>query len=617
MDDLNPQQKQAVEHPGGPLLIIAGAGSGKTKTLTSRIARLMAKGTPAAAILAITFTNKAAEEMKSRVMRQMAGNTSSDLPFIGTFHSWGARVLKREAHLLGRTENFSIFDEDDSLRVVKAIVKEMNLDKEKFNPAGFRAKIGDIKNELLHPEDLRAEGGMREKLAADIYEKYEEILKKNNAFDFDDLITKVVVLFIKYPEVLEKYQKKYFHILVDEYQDINTSQYRLIKFLAEKHKNLSVVGDDAQAIYAFRGSDFRIFLNFDSDWPDATIIKLEENYRSTANIISAASNLIKNNALQKPKSLWTQNENGEKITIDGFGAEDDEAYFLTTKILETVRGTQKHGAWNIGQKNTEPQIAILYRTNAQSRAIEQALLQNGIPYRIYGGLKFYDRMEVKDIISALVFASNPENSMAAERLKKNFGKKEAVMLMESLPRLAQKFQPTELINFFLEETKYLEYLEGSYKNYAERIENVNELISFAGTFDQTGLPAFLEQVSLVSSLDTPNGKINTLNGGRTTITLMTIHASKGLEFSHVFVAGASEGFLPHERSISEENGLEEERRLMYVAMTRAKERLFLTFYGIPSRFLYEIPQELTDFKDHVATKRHLTSFEDEDFISYD
>ena len=273
----------------------------------------------------------------------------------------------------------------------------------------------------------------------------------------------------------------------------------------------------------------------------------------------------------------------------------------------------------------DPQIAILYRTNAQSRAIEQALLQNGIPYRIYGGLKFYDRMEIKDIVSALVSASNPENEMAQERIRKNFGKKEAARLMGEMPRLAQKLQPAELIGFFLEETRYLEYLENNYKNYAERIENVNELISFAGTFSPdnktpsekgTGLAAFLEQISLVSSLDTPNGKINSCSG-RTTITLMTIHASKGLEFSHVFVAGAAEGFLPHERSITEENGLEEERRLMYVAMTRAKERLFLTFYGIPSRFLYEIPQELTDFKDHVATKRRLASFEDEDYISYD
>ncbi len=677
--ELNDQQKRAILHKKGPLLIIAGAGSGKTKTLTSRIAQLIKDGTRPGSILAITFTNKAAEEMKNRVEKLLSASgqslVASSYPFLGTFHSWGARVLKSEALHLGRTANFSIFDNDDSRKILKEIIKLKNLDKEKYPPQAFEAKIGKIKNEGLDPEELKASNNPLDILAYDIFNLYEVGLRKNNAFDFDDLIEKVVYLFKKKPEILQKYQSRYSHILVDEYQDVNTLQYTLVRLLSAPHGNIFVIGDDAQSIYAFRGSDFRNFLNFDKDWPDATVIKLEENYRSSGNIVVGASELIKNNSLQKPKSLWTQKENGELIQIHGFSDEDDEAYFVIGKIVDLFRNPNSH-----------PEVAILYRTNAQSRAIEQALIQNGIPYRVYGGLKFYDRMEIKDLLACLHYAANPSNAVAADRIHKNFNKKEAEVLLLQLPRMASSVitslpasggaaeaisdspapslksdvpnidrgisdiglpnidsDPSslrvpnsdewrgnltlssknsssliDLINFIINTTNYIEYLEKSYKNGRERVENVNEFIAFAGTFDHLGLAQFLEQVSLVSSMETPNGKLDTKRIIGTPVALMTVHASKGLEFNQVFVAGCNEGLLPHERSISSDFELEEERRLMYVAMTRAKRELHLSFFGTPSRFLYEIPIELTFYKDHSsARKNKLSSYEDEDFIEYD
>lgn len=611
MENLNEMQKKAAIHRNGPLLIIAGAGSGKTKTLTNRIANLIRGGIVPTSILAITFTNKAAEEMKKRVGALLSVSNHAlpvrSYPFVGTFHSWGARVLKMEASILGRTPNFSIFDNDDTRKLIKDIVKSKNIDKEKYNPAAFEAKISKIKNEGLDPSELKSSNNPLEILAYDIYQLYENELRKNNAFDFDDLISKVVFLFQAYPEVLRKYQSRYSHILVDEYQDVNSSQYKLVRLLAASHGNLAVVGDDAQSIYAFRGSDFRNFLNFDKDWPDATIIKLEENYRSSSNIVAAASALIKNNSLQKPKSLWTEKANGEPVYIHGFGDESDEAYFIVGKIIEIFEDRSKN-----------PEIAILYRTNAQSRALEQALIQNGIPYKIYGGLRFYDRMEIKDLLACLQYASNPSNALSAERIRKNFNKKEAETLLLNLPRKVSEGKIIDLINFVIETTNYIAYLEKSYKNARERIENVNEFIVFAGSFNDIGLASFLEQVSLVSSVETPNGRLSLKRTIGAPVALMTVHASKGLEFNQVFVAGCNEGLLPHERSLMSESDLEEERRLMYVAITRARELLTLVFHGTASRFLYEIPTELTVYKDHSSAHRsRLTSFEDEDYIEYD
>ncbi len=646
-ENLNPQQLKAATHPGGPLLIVAGAGSGKTKTLTSRIAHLIAAGVHPSRILAITFTNKAAKEMLRRVESIMGNvgraeksedfystfnisHSTSQRPFIGTFHSWGARFLQEEGYLLGRKSHFSIFDDDDTLRLLKEICKVMDLDKERYNPLMFRSRISAIKNELRDASELKETGDHVDELVATVFDRYESALLKNNAFDFDDLLEKVVRIFTRFPEVLEKHRARYDHILVDEYQDVNTSQYRLVNLLAAKHKNLSVVGDDAQSIYKFRGSDFRNFLRFDRDWPEVTIIKLEENYRSTGNILAAATQIIKNNKQQRPKTLWTKKGNGELIKITGLGSADDEAYYIISQIVKIFDDPKK-----------DPQIAILYRTNAQSRPIEQALLQNSIPYHIYGGLKFYERMEVKDILCALQYATNPQNNVAAERLRKNFSKKESTFLLAQLPRLAGELKIIELINFFLENTKYLEYLDANYKNSRERVENVNELIAFAGTFNHLGLPAFLEQVSLVSSLDMPNGKVEVATSDPATrqsrngagkrqatrktsggvVNLMTVHAAKGLEFNQVFLAGCNEGLLPHERSLFNEGELEEERRLMYVATTRPRQELQISFFDTPSRFLYEIPEELTIFKNHATPSyrntKGLGSFEDEDYISYD
>lgn len=606
---LNPAQRAAVLHRGGPLLIIAGAGSGKTKTLTHRIAHFIATGTSPERLLAITFTNKAAKEMKER-LEQLLTVGSPTLPFVGTFHSWGARVLKREAARFGRTSQFSIFDDDDSLRILKSILKAMNLDSERFKPVTFRHNISHLKDELADLSRLSESPRPFDRTLAAVFHAYESALRENNAFDFDDLIEKVGRLFQGDPQILAHYRDQYDHVLVDEYQDVNAAQYQLVRLLAGEKGNVSVVGDDAQAIYAFRGSDFRIFLNFDRDWPNAHIVKLEENYRSTAHIISAASEVIKKNALQKPKNLWTKQENGPLITITGYATAEDEAYATTRKILELFHDSTR-----------EPNIAILYRTNAQSRPIEYALLQNGVPYRIYGSLRFYDRMEIKDILACLQYACNPQHSLAAERIKKTFLKKLGATLLEELPQHANETL-IELLDYIMRTTRYAESLIEHHDNGAERLENVNELIAYAGTYNHLGLAAFLEQVSLASSLDLPGGAGATLNekalGGKGIVTLMTVHAAKGLEFNQVFVVGCAEGLIPHERSILKNNELEEERRLMYVAMTRAKQELTLSFFGTPSRFLYEIPAELTVFTDHSSAKRkQFDTFEEEDYIEYD
>lgn len=607
---LNPQQREAVLHSGGPLLIVAGAGSGKTKTLTHRIAHHIASGVRPEHILAITFTNKAANEMKERIgkiLGDRARGAGGGGLFVGTFHAWGARLLRHEAKHLGRTPDFSIFDEDDALRLLKFIVKTLDIDSERFKPQMFRARISRIKNELADAGKLAESNHPADQLVARVYAAYEAALAANNAFDFDDLLEKVVRLFVAQPKILEQYRERHQHIFVDEYQDVNAVQYQLVKLLVGKRGTLSVVGDDFQSIYAFRGSDFRNFLRFDTDWPNTKVIFLEENYRSTGNIITAASVLIGHNTIQKKKNLWTKHENGTLVNVIGLGTADDEAHAVVGQIATLLR-----------EPNVDPDVAILYRTNAQSRPIEYALLKNGIPYRIYGGLRFYDRMEIKDIVCALQYAANIKNTMAAERIKKNFKKKEATALLAELPQLGTSLSLLELLGFILKTTDYLAMLKKDYQNAEERIENVNELLSFASTYNTAGLPAFLEQVSLATSSDSANGSI-AITTSKSVVTLMTIHASKGLEFNQVFVVGVSDGVLPHERSLARNDELEEERRLMYVAMTRARQSLTLTFYGAASRFLYELPPELLDFRNLAKKPRNFynDSFEDEDYIEYD
>lgn len=612
--DLNPRQKEAVEYGDGPLMIAAGAGSGKTKTLTSRLIALLGRGIAPERIIAITFTNKAADEMRDRItnsLQPMTNNTNDKVisyklsvnsqPFIGTFHSLGARILRSEAGYLGRTAAFSIFDSEDALSLVRKTIRALELNREDYPAGKLMNSFSRIKSLVLNSSEELAP------VELGAFETYERKILEFNGFDFDDLIEKVVRLFQTKPAVLKKYQGLFSHILVDEYQDINPAQYSFIRLLGENHRNLSVVGDDAQAIYGWRFADIKNFLDFENDWPEAKVVTLEQNYRSSANIIQAASGLISHNAFQRPKKLWTENEPGSAVTVVAARDEADEAEWIT-ETIRAITGDQKvlkhskdvHG---------DHAIAILYRTNAQSRALEQACLESDIPYRIFGGIKFYERKEVKDIVAALRFASNPKDELSAERIEKTFTRSAAASLLKELPG-KNTLPPFELIGFILNSGGYASYLKDKFTNSEERMENVVELMNFASGFNR--LENFLERVSLLQATDIPAHKLITKNlKQKTPVNLMTIHMAKGLEFDIVFVAGSSEGVIPHRMSYGSQEGVEEERRLMYVAMTRAKRNLYLTFTNLPSRFLYEIPPELTEF---VNLKGDSHELPDEDEI---
>jgi len=587
---LNNEQQKAVEHPSGPLLLAAGAGSGKTRALTARLQAIVDRGVAPEKIIAITFTNKAAKEMRTRVF----GLENADAkwnprfpvpgkPFIGTFHALGAKILRTEIiHFAPRTDRFSIYDGDDSMKVVRAVCKAMDLNKDTYKPRALLNRISKMKSELFTVDSLYETQDERDIVFAEIYRKYEETLERNNAFDFDDLLEKPVRLLQKNPEVLLKYQGLFEQILVDEYQDINTVQYQLIRMLAHKHRNITVVGDDAQAIYAFRGADFRNFLNFTKDWPGATLIKLEQNYRSTKTIIDAASAVIGNNAVQTPKTLWTENEAGERIQV--VAAEDPETE--STWIGNEVR--------SLYTKNNEVNIAVIYRTNAQSRAIEQSLVSENLPYKIFGGLRFYDRKEIKDLLAALKLVLNPRDELSKERLEKSLGKRRAAPFFERLAAATHELSAMETITLFVESTQYRQFLELKFENPVDRLENISELSAFAATFDS--LTEFVERVSLLNSTDTAQDDGAALESSlgflKNPVQLMTIHMAKGLEFDYVFLIGCNEGMLPHEKSLSNQTELEEERRLMYVAMTRARVKLYILFHAFPSRFLQEIPGDL-------------------------
>ena len=594
--NMNDRQAEAAYHKGGPLLIAAGAGSGKTHTLTERLHYLLNDlKVPSARILAITFTNKAAEEMKKRA------GAPKEL-FIGTFHSFGARLLRAEARRLGRSVGFTIFDEDDTGSLLKKIGKNRNLPKETCGPAVLSRLMGKVKSEFMSPE-LAAKGmrALDPDTARACYEDYENLLKENNAFDFDDLIEKPVQLFRTHKDVLTAYQNKYDHVLIDEYQDINAAQYELVRCLAGGHGNLSVVGDDAQSIYAFRGADFRNFLNFERDWPNAKIVMLEENYRSTPLILEAANDVISHNKTQRKKSLWTKNAQGEKIQVYAAENEYAEAEWIVKSAMSGLR-----------KGRSLESMAVIYRTNAQSRPIEQALISAGVPYCMCGGIRFYERKEIKDIVAGLRLAANPSDSVSAERLDKNFSKGKSRLLIDALPKMGSA-APSEIIDYFISNTNYLDYLKNNYKNSQERIENVQGLLTFARDFAKDGLATFLEQATLAQSHDNPSGK--------TGINLMSIHMSKGLEFETVFVAGVGEGILPHHRAFSSGGEMEEERRLMYVAITRAAKNLYMSFANVPSRFLYEISGNLVEFANTKASAnratRHGMPDEEEMWLDYD
>ena len=587
---LNPAQDAAAHAPGVPLLIVAGAGTGKTKTLTSRIVHLIESGTPPERICAITFTNKAAKEMAKRVNREG--------PFLGTFHSLGAKILRKECRLAGRDPNFAIFDDHDSFDLVKKAVKAVLPPKKddeddgilakknkKDTPVYFAKKISELKNlGRLLPEARPSVD--KEAQVRHVFEKYEAALERNNAFDFDDLIEKTVMMLKTHPEVLKKYQRMYDAILVDEYQDINPKQYELVSLLAGEHRNLSVVGDDEQTIYSWRYADIKTFLNFDKEWKGASVHFLEENYRSTGTIIRAAAAVAKNNRFRTPKNLWTKNPDGDPIILFEAWGENEEAEWIAQKI------------YSLRARDKNADIGILYRTNAQSRAIEQALIRNNIPYRIFGGLKFYERREIKDAVSALRYISNAKDEPARERLEKNLTKRKFTEFrnrVQAMQLAAEDITaragtrpaiaPLAALKLFLETFGYFEYLESNFVNSDEREENIAELITFATDF--ASLDELLERLSLLQAADEIGNK--PVDGRE--VNLMTIHLAKGLEFDSVFIAGVAEGLLPHGRSLDDENSVEEERRLMYVAMTRARKNLYLSFYGIPSRFINEIPED--------------------------
>ncbi|MCL5046263.1 MAG: DNA helicase PcrA [Actinobacteria bacterium] len=630
--NLNPEQREAASYLGGPLLILAGAGSGKTRVLTHRIAYLLEQGVSPFNILAITFTNKAAGEMKGRV-EKLVGPVSKSI-WVSTFHSACVRMLRRDIDKLGYEGSFVILDTDDQKTVVKECMKELDLSDKQFNPNAVLGSISNAKNELLGPEafERRARDYFSQR-TAQVYRLYQKKLRQNNALDFDDLIMKTVELLQARPDVLQYYQDKFHQVLVDEYQDTNHAQYVLVKLLAAKYRNLCVVGDDDQSVYSFRGANIRNILDFERDYPDAKVVKLEQNYRSTQKILSAAYHVVKNNFGRKDKRLWTKKGEGVPVAVYDASNEHDEAWFICNEIERL--------AADEGRKLSD--FAVLYRTHAQSRVLEEVFLRRRIPYVIVGGLKFYDRKEIKDLIAYLRLLVNPRDLLAFRRVvnvpKRGLGpasleKIEALAAEKDLPiveaarRAAEapdltraaaskmaafgdllavlqqqsRFLPlAELVSELLERSGYLIELqaEGTIEA-ATRVENIKEFQSVVQEFlrssEDTSLGAFLESVALVADADT-------FKEGADAVPFMTLHSAKGLEFPVTFLAGMEEGVFPHLRALTEEKELEEERRLCYVGMTRAEERLYLThawertiygntLYNSVSRFIEEIPREL-------------------------
>ena len=622
LKELNDKQREAVLYNDGPLLIIAGAGAGKTKTLTTKIAYLIDElEVSPYSILAITFTNKAAKEMKDRVYMQV-GDIARKMT-VSTFHSFGLRLLRDNSDVLGYDRNFVIMDSDDSLTVVKKIIKDMGYDPKIYNPKAIRNKISSCKNEMTSPTMYEKYAVSEyEKVVCEVYRRYEEKLFKNNSVDFDDLLLLPIKLFKNHPEILERYQDYYKYILVDEYQDTNEAQYILTKMLSSKNRNLTCVGDDSQSIYSFRGANYKNILNFEKDYKDAKTILLEQNYRSTSIILDAANDVIKNNKQRKDKKLWTARGEGEKIKYYRSYNERDEAQYVIRKIKELLnRGTEYKD------------IAVLYRTNAQSRVVEEEMLKENLPYRVVGSFYFYSRREIKDLIAYLRLLHNSKDNVSLLRVinvpKRGIGLKtienltakadqentsiyEAITsgkelafkeMIEKLKEIASDLTLTELIDKVLETTGMKEELESEKTLEAEvRLENLEEFKSITKSFEERegliSLEDFLLEISLISDVEDYKDDPNRIN-------LMTIHSVKGLEFDHVFVIGMEEGLFPHINSLMEASELEEERRLMYVAITRAKDDLHLvnarrrTLFGNEqinpvSRFIGEINSNLIE-----------------------
>lgn len=637
LQGLNKEQAEAVRTINGPMLILAGAGSGKTKVLTCRVAHLLQQGVRPYRILAITFTNKAAAEMRERVDK-MAGPAAKDV-WLFTFHAFCARVLRRDIDKLGQySNNFAIYDTTDTKNLIKQILKEMNLDEKRFQPAGIIGRISNAKNELLGVKEFAAQAGdFYEEKVAQIYEAYEGKLRANNAVDFDDLLLLTLRLLQEVPEAREKYQDKFDYIMVDEYQDTNHVQYLLTKLLAGKHHNLCVVGDADQSIYGWRGADIRNILDFEKDYPEAKLVKLEQNYRSTQVILDAANAVIENNTGRKPKNLWTNNGMGTEITYYQAVDERDEARFVIERMQELQL---KEGA-KLGD------MAVLYRTNTQSRVFEEMLIKSGMAYTMVGGTKFYERKEIKDIIAYLRLIYNPHDGLSLERIinvprrgigdatlarlqsyanETNQSMFDVISNASEVPGLSSRFvgkldelasllfefmgeaeetSVKQLIINVMQRTGYQEQLElGRNAQDQSRLENLQELLSAAEDFaekaarngDEASLENFLSEVALVSDID--DAEL-----GDEAVTLMTLHSAKGLEFPTVFLVGMEEGIFPHARTLGDEEEIEEERRICYVGITRAERHLYLSnakmrmIYGDtlsrrPSRFLQEVPRNL-------------------------
>jgi len=628
---LNPPQREAVLCTEGPLLVLAGAGSGKTRVLTHRIARLIETGVPAWSILAITFTNKAAREMRERAL-SLSGQSADDA-WVMTFHACCARILRRDIEKLGYKRSFSIYDDDDQKTLIKRLLAELNLDDKLYPAQAVRAAISDAKNKLQTPAEwLESQGNdFKAQKIAEVYKQYEKKLKENSALDFDDLLIKTLELLSLHPPVLEYYRQKFRYILVDEYQDTNRAQYELIRLLSGERRNVCVVGDDDQSIYGWRGADIRNILDFEKDYPDARVIKLEQNYRSTASILEAANQVVAHNRGRKEKALWTDAGEGAPIELYEALDEREEAAWVCAKLRELSRERIQAG-----------DAAVLYRVNAQSRVIEEALVRSGIPYRVYGGLRFYDRKEVKDLVAYLRVLVNPDDDVSLRRIinepRRSIGDatmdliasyaaanglplfaavmdvgdvglparaKTAVAgfaaLMMELMEARFDLEPEEFVRTLIEKTGFKrQYAADRTDEGRARLENIEEFVGAVAQYQQQnpegGLEGFLENVALVSDLDN-------LPETQRPLTLMTLHSAKGLEFPAVFLVGLEEGLFPTTRAMFDDDKLEEERRLCYVGITRAMKRLFIshartrTLFGsrqafARSRFVDEIPPRL-------------------------
>ncbi|ENZ6558537.1 DNA helicase PcrA [Enterococcus faecium] len=666
LNGMNPRQKEAVLHTDGPLLLMAGAGSGKTRVLTHRIAYLIEeKEVNPWNILAITFTNKAAKEMKERVNAILA--SGGEDVWVSTFHSMCVRILRRDVDFIGYNRNFTIIDSSEQLTLMKRILKELNIDPKKYDPRSILGTISQAKNSLQTPQDFaKMQGSYYEEIAAKCYAAYQKELQYNQCMDFDDLIMNTIRLFEEHPDSLTYYQNKFHYIHVDEYQDTNHAQYTLVNLLAGRFRNLCVVGDADQSIYGWRGADMQNILDFEKDYPDAAVILLEQNYRSTKNILSAANQVIENNSNRKPKNLWTENKEGNKITYYRADNERDETRFIVDRMQEEIRSNHR----NYGD------FAILYRTNAQSRVMEETLLKANIPYKMVGGHKFYDRKEIKDILAYLNVLANPQDSISFERIVNspkrgigpgsieklrsfaslhewplleaaqnvdlaNIGGKAGQQLgafgemIQEVTQMIPYLTVTELTKEVLDRSGYLEDLKIQNTLEAQaRIENLEEFLTVTQEFDkqfeqqneedadapEEKLTVFLNDLALVSDIDN-------LEEDASQVTLMTLHAAKGLEFPVVFLIGLEEGVFPLSRALMEESELEEERRLAYVGITRAEEALYLsnafsrtlygrTQYNRPSRFVEEIDQELLEIEGMRPTPKKTPVFAKKTAYSY-